>query len=102
MEFERRVGDRLTRIFPVLLAGESVHALDVSPTGVRVVCTHALAAEDEVALVLELEPDLRLDFTGRPVWQQELNRAGHHVVGLTFLQGDQRLESWIHEQQDAA
>lgn len=106
MDNERRFSTRLSRVFPVYLrcAQETleVHALDVSPTGVRIVTPGPLHAEDRFHLELELEPDLRLDVTGQPVWQQELNRAGHCVVGLCFTEAPERLERWIAEQRQAA
>lgn len=106
MNTERRLTDRLARVFPVYLrcAQETleVHALDVSPTGVRILTPGPLQESDRFHLELELEPDLRLDVTGQPVWQQELNRAGHCVVGLCFSEASPRLESWLEEQRAAA
>ncbi len=101
MEFERRVAPRVVQVLRVVMDGTvEVHALDVSATGVRLVSPRPLS--ENVSLDLELEADLGVHLTGIPVWQQALNRAGQCMVGLHFVESDERLASWISAQQDAA
>lgn len=96
IDFERRGGERLARVFPVRLGSRLVEALDVSRTGLKIVADAPLNAGEEIEVWLEVEPHLSLRLTGTAVWQQEINRAGRTLVGLRFKGGDEAgLQSWL-------
>ena len=60
-----------------------------------------LSEDHLVRVELELEPYLKLSLTGKPVWQQELSRAGQHMVGLRFTgcqDAERHLFRWLGDQ----
>lgn len=105
----RRRAERLFRILPTTLFGsdgsERTRVLDVSSSGLRILSASPIA-NDELTMIVELEPDLCVRFKGAAVWQQSLGPIGPVVAGVEFAadqpQSNAVLDEWLQRQGVAA
>ncbi len=95
----RRQSTRVTTTFSVDVSGdEGNFAVDVGPTGLRLVSKKPLT-EEELELRLHLPSDIELTIVGRPIWQQKMSANGKTIAGISFTTGQdearEALRCWL-------
>lgn len=101
----RRRDPRLKTTFPVEVVCESAtqpgHAINISASGLKLVCDHGLPIQEEVEVRLNLAPELHLSLKAQVVWRREVGSLGMSLAGLHFPRdqhSSDALEGWLKTQ----
>lgn len=104
----RRIAPRYTNVFPIGVRerGTGGRSINISSTGLRMVCDQPLPEGGRVHLTLSLEDGYQVEVQGHAVWQQCLGNLGTHVVGVEFAPDQQQAQDdisrWLRSRGQAA